>query len=423
MPQSRFHFKLFAPRGDRTPSMPFILLPSLIDMTSIAMVMPVLPALVGTFTDSPMGQAFWYGVVVFTFGIVNFFGSPVLGALSDAHGRRPVLLIGFFGLGLNYFATAVATSLLMLIAVRLVGAAMQGNIAVANAYAADITPAAQRARRFGMLGAMLGAGLVIGPVIGGLLATIDLRIPFYVAGALSLLNLLYGYFVLPESLPAGKRRPYQWKAANPFNSLRGVTQLKGAGRLVAVLAYSSLAQFMFNMCWVLYTTFKFGWGPWENGWSLAAAGVVSAVAQGLLVERILKRVSPRKLAVFGLVSSMLAYALWGAATQGWMIFAIIAVNVLGPTVSATIRSMISGAADAKHQGKTLGAIGSLESLMTMVAPILGTAMLAMVSELSEGDWRIGAPLFFCAALQAAALMLAISQFRGESRARGAAAKH
>jgi DHA1 family tetracycline resistance protein-like MFS transporter len=170
---------------------------------------------------------------------------------------------------------------------------------------------------------------------------------------------------------------------------------------------------------VLYTTFKFGWGPFRNGWSFAAVGVVSAVVQALLLERILKLVIPRQLAVLGLVSSTLAYALWGAATQTWMMFAIIFANVLGATVASTIQSIISGAADAKTQGKTLGAIGALNSLMALLAPVVGTPLLAMVSELPKGDWRIGAPVYFCAVLQAAALMLAISHFRQERRARRA----
>ncbi len=411
MPQSKPRFKLFAARLDRTAAMPFIMLTALIDMISIGLIIPVLPALVGSFTGSQMDHAFWYGVVTFAFSLANFFGAPILGALSDSYGRRPVLLIGFCGLALNFFATGLATTLGMLIAVRLVGGAMQANIAVANAYVADITPPAERAKRFGMLGAMFGVGFILGPVMGGLLGAISLQLPFYVAGSLALLNLLYGYFVLPESLPAERRTPFEWKAANPIRSLYGLTQLKGAGRLVAVVACSGLAQFVLYTCWVLYTTFKFGWGPLENGWSLAAVGVVSAIVQGLLLGRILRLVSPRRLAVLGLISSTLAYVMWGAATQSWMMFAIIFVNVLGATVTASIQSIISSAADASSQGKTLGAISGVNSLMAVIAPAIGAPLLTMVSHLPQGDWRIGAPFYFCAMLQAAALVLAVLHFR------------
>jgi DHA1 family tetracycline resistance protein-like MFS transporter len=399
--------------------MPFIMLTVLIDMVSIGLIIPVLPTLVGTFTGSQADQAFWYGVVVFAFGIANFFGSPILGALSDAYGRRPVLLLGFCGLGLNFFATGLSTALWMLIAVRLVGGAMQANAAVANAYVADITPPEERAKRFGMLGAMFGLGFIIGPVMGGLLGAINIQLPFFVAGGFAMLNWLYGYFVLPESLPTERRHPFHWRAANPLTSLRALTRLSGVGRLVAVVALSGLAQFVLYTSWVLYTTFKFGWGPKENGWSLAAVGIMSLIVQGFLLGRLLKRFSPRRLAVAGLVSSSLAYALWGAATQGWMLYAVICLNVLGYTVTAALQSIISSAADPKSQGQTLGAVNSVNSLMTVVAPLCGAPLLSMVSHLPRGDWRIGAPFYFCALLQAASLTLAYVHFRGERKQRAA----
>ena len=400
--------------------MPFIMLTTLIDMMAIGLIIPVLPALVGSLTGSAADQAFWYGAVTFAFSIANFFSSPVLGALSDGHGRRPVLLIGFCGLALSFFATGLATAVWMLIVVRLVSGAMQSNLSIANAYVADISPPEERARRFGMLGAMFGVGFILGPVVGGLLGAISLQLPFFAAGSLALLNLLYGFFVLPESLPAGRRRAFDWKAANPVRSLRGLAQMKGVGPLVAVVACSGLAQFVLYTSWVLYTTFKFGWGPLENGWSLAAVGVVSAVVQGLLLGRLLKRLSPQRLAVLGMVSSTLAYALWGAASQGWMMFAVIFINLLGATVSASIQSIISSAASARNQGQALGAVSGLNSLMAVLAPLISAPLLAMVSHLPRGDWRIGAPLYFCALLQAAALMLAVAHFRRERRARQAA---
>jgi DHA1 family tetracycline resistance protein-like MFS transporter len=395
--------------------MPFIMLATLIDMISIGLIIPVLPALVGGFTGSQADQAFWYGAVTFAFGFANFFASPVLGGLSDRYGRRPVLLIGFCGLATSFLLTALATELWMLILVRLVSGAMQANISVSNAYVADITPPEDRAKRFGMLGAMFGLGFILGPVMGGLLGTIDLRLPFFAAGSLALLNLLYGWFVLPESLPPGRRRAFSLKSANPATALRNLAQLKGAGLLVAVIACSGLAQFVLYTTWVLYTTFKFGWGPLENGWSLAAVGIVSVVAQGLLMGRLLRLFSPRRLAMMGLLSSTLCFIGWGAATEGWMIFAIIFANLLGSTVSASIQSIISGAVDARRQGQAMGAVGGLNSLMSVIAPVLGAPLLQMVSHLPQGDWRIGAPFYFCAALQATALALAITHFRAEKR--------
>jgi len=395
--------------------MPFIMLTTLIDMMAIGLIIPVLPALVGSLTGSPADQAYWYGAVTFAFSIANFFSSPLLGALSDSRGRRPVLLIGFCGLALSFFATALSTAVWMLIAVRLVSGAMQANMTVGNAYVADITPPEERARRFGMLGAMFGVGFILGPVVGGLLGAISLQLPFFAAGSLALLNFLYGCFVLPESLPPARRRAFNWKAANPVAALHGLAQTQGVGPLVAVVACSGLAQFVLYTSWVLYTTFKFGWGPLENGWSLAAVGVVSAIVQGLLLGRLLKRYSPRRLAVLGLVSSTLAYLLWGAASHGWMMFAVIFVNLLGATVTSSIQSIISSAASARNQGQALGAVSGLNSLMAVLAPLISAPLLAMVSHLPKGDWRIGAPFYFCALLQAAALMLAVVHFRRERR--------
>jgi len=394
----------------RRAAMPFILIAVLIDMVSIGLIIPVLPPLVGTFTGSQADQAFWFGAVAFAFGIANFFGSPILGALSDRFGRRPVLLIGFCGLALNFFATALAPALWVLIAVRLVGGAMQANIAVANAYVADITPPEERARRFGLLGAMFGIGFILGPVMGGLLGDIDLRLPFFVAGSLALVNWLYGFFVLPESLPKDKRRPFEWKRANPVAAFKDLTALKGVGPLVAVLALSSLAQFILHTTWVLYTTFKFGWGPRDNGWSLFAVGLMSALVQGLLLKHLLERFSPRRLAVMGLISSTLAFATWGAATEGWMMYAVIFANVLGFAAAASMQSIVSNAADARTQGRTMGAVGSLNSLTAVIAPVIGAPLLGVVSDLPPGDWRIGMPYYFCAALQGLATLLAIRHF-------------
>jgi DHA1 family tetracycline resistance protein-like MFS transporter len=412
---------VFHTGSERKAAMPFIMLVVLIDMLSIGVIVPVLPEMVGRFTGSQADQAYWYGVVAFSFGLASFLASPLLGALSDRYGRRPVLLLGFCGLAFSFFSTALSTSIGTLVLVRMVAGAMQSNAAVANAYVADITAPVDRARRFGLLGAMFGVGFILGPVMGGLLGGIDLRLPFFVAGGLALLNLVYGWFVLPESLPRERRRGFKWAAASPLKALRDLAALKGVGLLVAVLAFSGLAQFVLYTCWVLYGSFKFGWGPVENGWSLAAVGVMSVIVQGGLLSLLLKRFSAQKLALAGLASSAIGFTLWGAATEGWMMYAVIFGNVLGYTVVASLQGIVSGAADVDNQGRTLGAVSALNSLMAVVAPAIGAPLLALVSHLPRGDWRIGAPFFFCAALQLAALMLAWVHFRGARRNRLAAA--
>ena len=399
------------PRRSSEAAMPFIMLTVLIDMIAIGLIIPALPALVGSFTGSPADQAYWYGAVTFSFGFSNFLASPLLGALSDHFGRRPLLLLGFLGLSMSFLGTALSTSIWGLIAVRIVGGAMQANAAIANAYVADITAPERRAKRFGLLGAMMGLGFIIGPVMGGLLGAIALQLPFFIAGGLAIVNLLYGYFILPESLAPAQRKPFRWSAANPATSIRQLSKLAGVGPLIGVVAFCTLAQFVLYTSWVLYTTFKFGWGPLENGWSLATVGIVSVVVQGVLLGHLLKHFSAQRLATIGLVSSMLAHVLWGLATEGWMMYAVIIANLFGFTVAASIQSLISSAADSRDQGQTLAAVASVGSLMAVLAPMFGAPLLGLVSHSPKGDWRIGAPFYFCAALLAIALYLAIVHFR------------
>ena len=382
----------------------------LIDMISIGIIVPVLPSLLGSFTSDPTEQALWYGVLAFAFSIANFIGAPILGALSDQYGRRRVLLLGFCGLGFNFFAMALVTQLWALILVRMLGGAFQANVAVANAYVADISAPAERTRRFGQLGAMFGIGFMLGPILGGVLGDIDLQLPFLVAGGFALANLLYGIFVLPESLPRTRRSAFNLAAVNPLASLRRLGRLHGIGRLVWVIALSNLATFVMYTTWVLYTTFRFGWGPLENGWSLFAMGLASTLVQGVLLNGLLRRFSARHLALLGLGSSALGYLGWGFATAGWVMFAVIAFNLLGWTVSAAIQSIVSNAADARSQGDAMGAVSSLASLMAVIAPVLGAPLMAAVSHLPAADWRVGAPMYFCALLQFAAMVVAVKHF-------------
>ena len=391
--------------------MRFIMIAVLIDMMSIGLMIPVLPHLVGQFTHSQGDQASWFGAMMFAYGIANFFGAPILGALSDRFGRRPVLLLGFCGLAFTFFMTAAANSLWMLVVVRLIGGAMQANIAVANAYVADITPAADRARRFGLLGAMMGLGFILGPALGGILGDVDLRLPFVASGSLAVLNWIYGFFVLPESLPVHKRSAFEWRKANPVTSLMGLIDLRGVGPLVAVLALTTLAQFMLHATWVLYTTFKFGWGPKETGWSLMVVGVVSVLMQGVLLKHILKRISAQRLAVIGMCSASLAYVAYGLATESWMLFVIIVLNMFAAATGSNLQSIVSGAADETIQGRTLGAVSSVNSLMAILAPVAGAGMLALVSDAPRGDIRLGLPFFVGGLIQLLALGLAVWHFK------------
>ncbi len=397
-------------QSGRQAAMVFIMAAVVIDMISIGLIIPVLPPLVGTFTQSHSEHTLAQLAVTVAFGLANFIASPILGGLSDRYGRRRVLLLGFTGLALSFFVTAMATALWMLLVVRVFSGAMNANMAVANAYVADITAPEERAKRFGMLGAAFGVGFVLGPVMGGVLGQIDLHLPFFVAGTLAVINGLYGYFVLPESLPPERRRAFDWKQANPLASLSRLKHLEGVGSLVYVLALSGLAQFILHTSWVLYTGHKFGWSPRDNGLSLFLVGVMSVLVQGFLLRHILKRVPVPRLAVVGLASAVAANLLWALAGEGWMMFAGILVGALGYAAGPALQSQISNASDPKSQGETMGTLSSLNSLMTLVAPLLGLGLMYAVSDAPASDWRSGAPFFLCAALQLASLVVAWRHF-------------
>jgi DHA1 family tetracycline resistance protein-like MFS transporter len=405
----------------REAAMPFIMLTVLIDMVSIGLIIPVLPRLVGSFERTPGELAGAYALVAAAFGFANFLGSPVLGALSDRFGRRPVLLIGFSGLAFSFFATAAATALWMLVAIRLVSGALQANIAVANAYVSDITPPEDRARRFGMLGAMFGLGFILGPVTGGLLSGVDLRLPFWCAGGLAVCNWLYGFFVLPESLPAARRQPFAWARANPVGSLLQLSRMRHLAALLAVVAFSAMAQFILQSTWALYTQIKFGWTSMQVGLSLGAVGVMSVIVQGALVGRMTRRLGAARVAVLGLASSAACYVAWGAATQGWMMYAVIACNVFGFAASTALQSIVANTADPNAQGRTMGTVSGLSSLMAAVAPAIGPLLLKSVADAPRGDWRLGAPFYVCAALQAVAMAMTLVHIRHHRLAAAAAA--
>jgi MFS transporter, DHA1 family, tetracycline resistance protein len=366
---------------------------------------------VGQFTSSAAEQTLWFGVVNLAFGVASFVSAPVLGALSDAHGRRPVLLLGFAGLTLSFFVTALATALWVLIAIRLISGAMQANAAVANAYVADITAPADRARRFGLLGAMFGVGFTLGPALGGLLGDIDVRWPFWVAGGLALMNAVYGYFVLPESLRGEQRKPFVWREVHPLAAVKRLFGLAGIGTLPWVVALSALAQFSLYTTWVLYTGFKFGWGPSQVGWSLFAVGVMQVVVQGFLLRHMLRRFSAQTLVVGGLLSSAATYLAYGLVPEGWMIFVVIVVgNLFSAGVMAAIQGTISSAASAHEQGQTMGSVSAVNTLMAALAPLLATPLLGLVAHLPRSDVMLGLPFFACAMLQLASAALAWRYF-------------
>ena len=276
-------------------------------MLGMGLVFPVLPALVGEFTASREAQSYWFGALAVSYGVMQFFCAPLLGALSDRFGRRPILITSIVGLGLHYLLIAVAPSLWVMLLARMIGGLTGASFSVANAYASDVTPPELRAKAFGQIGAVFGVGFICGPMLGGLLGDIDLKLPFQVAAGFALLNAAYGYFLVPESLPRDRRARFSLANANPFSALLALAQHREIGSLVAVYALFQLAHMMLVQTWVLFTQFRFGWGPRENGISLFCVGVVATAVGGFFLPRLLAYFGVERLALWGLASGVFSY--------------------------------------------------------------------------------------------------------------------
>ena len=308
----------------------FILITVFIDVLGIGIIIPILPELIKEFAggSTPMAGR-WFGVLASTYALTQFIFAPVLGALSDRVGRRPVILISLFGLGVDYVIMGFAPSLGWLFVGRLVAGVMGASITTANAYIADVSKPEDRARNFGLIGVAFGLGFIFGPGLGGVLGGIDLRLPFFVSAGLALVNWLYGFFVLPESLPREKRSAFSWKKANPVGTLFVLGSYPLVAGLTAAFVFVVLAQRGLETVWVLYTGHKFGWDEQMNGFSLMLVGLMATIVQGGLVRPVVGRLGERKAILYGLVVAVVTYLGYGLATAGWMLFAFIVFGSIG----------------------------------------------------------------------------------------------
>lgn len=389
---------------------PFILICVLLDILGIGLIIPVLPQLVGDLAGSQSAQAWWLGAMLVAYGLMQFCFAPTLGALSDRYGRRPVLLLGIFGLGIMFLVPALSQSLPVILFSRILGGMFAGNIAVAQAYISDVTDKAHRAAAFGKLGACFGIGFILGPALGGILGENDVRLPFFIAGCLSLLNFLYGIFVLPESLKTREHRAINFKTLNPLSSLARLTKFKYIGALIAVIALSGFAQSMLHSTWTLFTNFRFHWTPFNIGLSLVVMGLVTAVVQGFLLKKLLKLFGEQKLILYGLGSGALAYLCFGLVTYGPLTYLVMLCNFLSIAVPPTLNSIVSHSVPPSEQGEAMGTISSVNSLMGVAAPLLGTPLLVHTAAQSPGSMLGGLPYFICALVLALAAFIASRHF-------------
>lgn len=357
--------------GKRQAAIGFIFITLLIDVMGWGLIIPVMPGLISALKGIPVNEASSEGAwLIAAYALTQFLFAPVIGNLSDQFGRRPVLLFSLLGFGIDYIILALAPSYGWLFLGRVIAGITGASFTTASAYIADISTPENRAKNFGVIGAAFGLGFVIGPALGGLLAGLGLRAPFYAAAGLCLLNALYGYFILPESLKKENRRPFQWKKANPVGSLLFLRRTPGIGGLAVCFFLIYLAAQAVQGNWSFFTMYRFGWKEGIVGASLAVVGVLVGAVQGGLTRVLNPKLGDEKSIYLGLFLYSLGLALFAIAPSGWMMFLFLLPYCLGGIAGPSLQSTLAAHVPPNRQGELQGALTSLMSLTTIFGPML-----------------------------------------------------
>ena len=399
----------------RKAAVSFIFITLLLDVIGLGLIIPVFPQLIEELIQGNISEASqWAGLLTFAYAIMQFICAPIVGNLSDKYGRRPVLLLSLLGFGIDYIFLSMAPTIWWLFVGRLIAGLFGASFTTATAYIADISTPENRSKNFGMIGAAFGLGFIIGPGIGGLLGEFGPRVPFMAAAALTFLNLIYGYFVLPESLAKEHRRPFEWKRANPLGSLLQLKKYKGVGGLIVSLIFVYIAGHAVQSTWTFFNIEKFQWSNTLMGISLTVIGLLIAIVQGGLIRYINPRLGDEKSIYVGLGLYSLGLFLFSFATEGWMMFVFLIPYCLGGIAGPALQSIISGNVPKNEQGELQGALTSLMSATSIVGPLLMTNLFAWFTRPDTEVKFAGAPFFAGAILMLISAVIAARSMKNDA---------
>jgi DHA1 family tetracycline resistance protein-like MFS transporter len=390
----------------------FIMITVTLDAMGIGLILPVMPDLIAEIRGVSIADAaLWGGILAASYAVMQFGFSPTIGALSDRFGRRPILLVSMAVLAMDYVVMALAGSISLLLAGRLVAGVAAATHATALAFMADVTEPGKRAQNFGLISAGFGMGFILGPLLGGLLGDLDPRAPFVAAACLAALNFAFGWFVLPESLPEDRRRPFDWRRANPAGGLMKIGELPGVRPLLLVMLAYQISNFVYPAIWAYWTQTNFGWDAGLVGASLAAYGVAMAVVQGGLIRAILPRLGETRAVFWGLILNTVCLVIYGVMQEGWMVWVLIPISAVGAIVAPAMQGVMSRAASGDQQGELQGVLASISALSMILSPLVMTQAFFWATREGGPVWFPGAPFMLSACLMAGALAVFVLAHR------------
>ena len=394
-------------------SLLFIFITIFIDITGLGIIIPVIPALITELIDGSISEAAKYsGWLMFSYATLQFLFAPFLGGLSDQYGRRPVILLSLFGFGINYLVLALAPNIIWLFLGRIFQGIMGASLTTASAYIADISTPEKKAQNFGLIGAAFGLGFILGPVIGGYLGQFGSRVPFIAAAAFTLINLIYGYFILPESLDKKNRRKFDIKRANPIGTLMSLKRYPVISGLLICIVLFNIAQHATHSTWTFFTIEKFDWSEKLVGYSLGFIGLLAAIVQGGLIRVIIPKLGNIKSVYFGMIFYILGLSLFAFAEEEWMVFAFAIPLSLGGISGPALQGIMTNKIPDDEQGEFQGGMTSLVSLTAIIGPLLMTNLFSYFTSENSFYYFPGAPFMVGAIISFFGLIIAVRFLSG-----------